>query len=62
MKLVQKMSVGLGLGCLVLLSSCSKEDAQAPEPKVETTSADTTSNMKTNGPCVDLWHKGLSGH
>lgn len=32
MNLVQKLPIGLGLACLMLMSSCSKEGVQTPEP------------------------------
>ncbi|KAA0990861.1 hypothetical protein [Dyadobacter aurulentus] len=34
MNLVQKLPIGLGLACMMMLSSCSKEDVSAPEPQV----------------------------
>ncbi|TLV00278.1 hypothetical protein [Dyadobacter luticola] len=45
MKLVQKMSVGLSLACAVMLTSCSKEDVQTPEPQA--VSVNPSSNLKT---------------
>jgi hypothetical protein len=45
MNLVQNLSIGLGLACIMMMSSCSKEDAQMPEPKVE--SGNASSNLKT---------------
>lgn len=32
MNLVQKLPIGLSMACLMFMSSCSKEDAQTPEP------------------------------
>jgi hypothetical protein len=34
MKLVQKLPIGLSLACMMMLSSCSKEDAMSPQPEV----------------------------
>ncbi|WP_439557203.1 hypothetical protein [Dyadobacter sp.] len=34
MSLVQKLPIGLGLACMMMLSSCLKEDVQTPEPQV----------------------------
>jgi len=31
MNLVQKLPIGLGLACLMIMSSCSKEDALTPQ-------------------------------
>ncbi|MCF0049386.1 hypothetical protein LXM25_04915 [Dyadobacter sp. LJ53] len=59
MNLVQKLPIGLGLACLMFMSSCSKEEAQMPEPKVEAATADTTANMKT-GPYA--WICGTKGY
>jgi hypothetical protein len=33
MNLVQKLPIGLSLACMVMLSSCSKEDVQSPTPQ-----------------------------
>lgn len=32
MNLLQKLPIGLGLACLMMMSSCSKEEAQTPQP------------------------------
>ena len=45
MKLVQKLPVALGLACMMMLSSCSKEDVQALAPQSE--HVNTNSNEKT---------------
>lgn len=45
MKLVQKLPIGLGIVCM-MLSSCSKEDVQTPEPQVA--SENVHSSLKTN--------------
>jgi hypothetical protein len=46
MNLVQKLSTGLGLACLIFLSSCSKEDELSPQPKIEGVNAN--SNLKVD--------------
>ncbi|MEO6286609.1 MAG: hypothetical protein ABIN80_24685 [Dyadobacter sp.] len=46
MKLVQKLPVALAVACVMMMSSCSKEDVQTPEPKVE--SANMNSNLKVD--------------
>ncbi|NIJ55531.1 hypothetical protein [Dyadobacter arcticus] len=46
MKLVQKLPIGLSLACVMMMSGCSKEELQTPEPKVE--SVNTHSNLKTD--------------
>jgi hypothetical protein len=33
MSLVKKLPVGLGMACIMMLSSCSKEDVQTPQPQ-----------------------------
>jgi hypothetical protein len=33
MKLLQKLPIALSLACMMMLSSCSKEDAQTPQPQ-----------------------------
>jgi hypothetical protein len=49
MNLVQKLPLGLGLACLMMMSSCSKEDSQTPEP-AESTNA--SSNLRHGGPVI----------
>ncbi|WP_031528847.1 hypothetical protein [Dyadobacter crusticola] len=59
MNLVQKLPIGLGLACMMLLSSCSKEDVQTPEPKVA--SVNEHSNEKTASPPWVFGTKGFPG-
>jgi hypothetical protein len=46
MNLVQKLPIGLSVACLMMLSSCSKEDALAPEPKVENLNAHSSAKVE----------------
>ncbi|MCE6990527.1 hypothetical protein [Dyadobacter sp. CY323] len=46
MKLVQKLPIGLGLACVMMMTSCSKENAVTPEPAMESTNVH--SSLKTN--------------
>ncbi|MCE7062413.1 hypothetical protein [Dyadobacter sp. CY343] len=46
MKLVQKLPIALSLACTMMLSSCSKEDAQMPQPQAG--SVNEHSGAKTN--------------
>lgn len=44
MNLVQKLPIGISLACVMMMSSCSKEDGLAPEPKTDGVTAH--SNLK----------------
>src|SRR5215217_2226130 len=46
MNLVKQLPVALGLAGLMMMSSCSKDDVQAPEP---VTSQNTSSHMRGVG-------------
>ncbi|MEO6286606.1 MAG: hypothetical protein ABIN80_24670 [Dyadobacter sp.] len=41
---LHKLPMGLSLACLMMMSSCSKEDALSPEPKIE--SVNTSSDLR----------------
>ncbi|WP_031528848.1 hypothetical protein [Dyadobacter crusticola] len=47
MSLVQKLPIGLGLACMIMLSSCSKEDVQVPTQSA--TEEIKNSNLRTSG-------------
>ncbi|MCE7067348.1 hypothetical protein [Dyadobacter sp. CY326] len=52
MNLVQKLPIGLGLACLMMMSSCSKEDVQTPAPaKSERSDA----NMRDEGGFIKVF-------
>jgi hypothetical protein len=46
MKLVQKLPATLAIACIMMMSSCSKEDVQTPEP--QTAGSNSHSGLKTN--------------
>ncbi|MEO6286608.1 MAG: hypothetical protein ABIN80_24680 [Dyadobacter sp.] len=52
MKLVQKLPVALAVACVMMMSSCSKEDVQTPEPKVE--SVNVHSSLRGAGGVIAL--------
>ncbi|TLV00279.1 hypothetical protein [Dyadobacter luticola] len=47
MKTVKTLSAGLGLACMMMLSSCSKDDVQTPQPLAGTDNRH--SSLKTDG-------------
>ena len=51
MSLVQKLPIGLGLACLMMMSSCSKEDALAPQQEMSKENSDANAR---NGVIVKL--------
>ncbi|NIJ55530.1 hypothetical protein [Dyadobacter arcticus] len=62
MEIVQKLPAALAVACLMMLSSCSNDDALAPEPKVE--SVNTNSNLKVDvvvAPSIfsTQWYTGI---
>ena len=52
MNLVQKLPIGLGLACMMMLSSCSKEDVSAPEPQVG--GVNESSGLRGGGNGIEL--------
>ncbi|WAC11385.1 hypothetical protein [Dyadobacter pollutisoli] len=60
MKLVQKLSIGLSVACVMMMSSCSKENALTPEPKTER--VNEHSSAKTDAVPWIASTKGVSGN
>lgn len=62
MNLVQKLPIGLSLACVMMMTSCSQEDVQTPEPEVMNERSESSMKLwtgytlitptlaKTNGP------------
>ncbi|WP_157488210.1 hypothetical protein [Dyadobacter crusticola] len=51
MNLVQKLPIGFGFVCMLMLSSCSKEDVQTPQPQI--TGVNQSSNLR-GGSWIDV--------
>jgi hypothetical protein len=60
MNLVQKLPIVLSLASVLLMTGCSKEEAQMPEPKVE--SLNVNSNLKTEAVAWIFGTKGYPGY
>ncbi|KAA0990862.1 hypothetical protein [Dyadobacter aurulentus] len=63
MNLVQKLPIGLGLACMMMLSSCSKEDGVAParQPDAESIVA-SGANLKTRGYTIPSTQGPVTGN
>lgn len=62
MNLVQKLPIGLGLACMMMLSSCSKEDVQVAEPHEASMAAVSEASLKVRGPVLPSSQGTVTGN